>query len=75
MDIQYITDAHGTRTAVLIPIEEWEAIKEKAELTDENSYDIPDWHIKRVMETSAKYKGTTEGCLTMEEVFENLDKK
>ena len=30
MPIQYITDSRGKKVAVIVPLEEWEALQEKA---------------------------------------------
>lgn len=51
MNLQYIHDNKGNATAVIIPIEEWQSLKEKYEgLQEEESgnFDIPDWHKKNI---------------------------
>jgi len=38
MNIQYLTDVHGQRTAVLIPIEEWNTLQERIAFHDKDDF-------------------------------------
>lgn len=49
MHLQYISDSFGKKTAVIIPIEEWDAMKNKYKEVDSeeaNSISIPEWQIE-----------------------------
>jgi len=53
MNLQYVFDKNGETTGVIIPIIEWDALKEKyAELNQEDQKfnDIPEWHKKIIDE-------------------------
>jgi hypothetical protein len=53
MNLQYVFDKNGVTTSVIIPIIEWDALKEKyAELDEEDQkfIDIPEWHKKIINE-------------------------
>lgn len=53
MNLQYVFDKNGETTGVIIPIFEWNALKEKyAELDQEDQKldDIPEWHKKIINE-------------------------
>jgi len=53
MNLQYVFDKNGVTTGVIIPIIEWDALKEKyAELDEEYQkfIDIPEWHKKIINE-------------------------
>jgi PHD/YefM family antitoxin component YafN of YafNO toxin-antitoxin module len=43
MSLQYISDTTGNRTAVVIPIEEWDQLKEKYPEMESLEEDIPAW--------------------------------
>ena len=45
MNIQYISDNQGNKTAVVIPIADWNKLTKKyIELENEVANDIPQWH-------------------------------
>lgn len=45
MNIQYISDNQGNKTAVVIPISDWNKLTKKyIELENEVANDIPQWH-------------------------------
>ena len=43
MSLQYISDTVGKKTAVIIPIEEWDELKEKYPGIESSENDIPQW--------------------------------
>ena len=50
MNLQYISDSKGNTTGVYIPINEWNALKEKYEGIENEAMDnIPDWHKEVVL--------------------------
>lgn len=46
-NLQYLSDASGIKTAVVIPIKEWEAIE------NEMNYSVPEWQ-KEIVRERAK---------------------
>lgn len=47
MDIQYITDKKGNKSAVLLPIKEWEKIQKDLKVLDELKKEATTVHSKR----------------------------
>ena len=54
MHVQYISDSTGQTTGVFIPIEEWNALKEKFKGIEDLI--IPEWQIKEVRERLSSYQ-------------------
>jgi hypothetical protein len=50
MNLQYITDGNGQTTGVFIPINEWNALKEKFKGIEEQGVQIPEWQQQVVKE-------------------------
>ena len=45
MNIQYISDNLGNKTAVIIPISDWDLLTKQYKIKENiNSNDIPNWH-------------------------------
>jgi hypothetical protein len=45
MNLHYISDNLGNKTAVIIPISDWDLLTKQYKIKENfNSYDIPDWH-------------------------------
>ncbi|SFI37598.1 addiction module protein [Halpernia frigidisoli] len=52
MTLQYILDTKGNKTGVFIPIDEWESLTEKYNVSFEDEildFKIPEWH-KRILD-------------------------
>lgn len=56
MNLQYISDAHGQTTGVFIPIEEWNALKQKFKGIEHTEAEIPIWQMEEVRERLAEYQ-------------------
>jgi len=65
-NVQFITDEVGNKTAVVLPIKEWESIKLELE------YGIPEWHKEVVDERTNEL---SEPGKSWEEVKANLIRK
>lgn len=65
-NVQFITDQAGKKTAVVLPIKDWETIKLELE------YGIPEWH-KEVLE--ARINELSEPGKSWEDVKANLKRK
>lgn len=75
MNIQYISDKNGKTTGVFIPIDEWNNIKSKYNVVEENNYDVPEWHKDIVSERLEDYKATPDNVLNWDDVkdkFSNM---
>ncbi|MEA3444884.1 MAG: hypothetical protein U9R19_09200 [Bacteroidota bacterium] len=77
MNLQYIVDNQGVKKGVFIPMQDWEAIKEKIngleavekELMTKNLSDhIPDEHKVIVSKRIEKYKNSPESYLSEEKL-------
>jgi hypothetical protein len=55
MNLQYITDGNGQTTGVFIPINEWNALKEKFQGIEEHGVQIPEWQQQVVRERIELY--------------------
>lgn len=52
MNLQYISDRKGQKTAVIIPIKDWQQLTEKYKIEQEkpDDFEVPEWHKKIVLE-------------------------
>lgn len=55
MNLQYILDNQGNTTGVFIPIEQWDALKDKYQIEQENP-SIPQWQQDEVLKRLEAYK-------------------
>ncbi|GAB5466806.1 MAG: hypothetical protein Kapaf2KO_22420 [Candidatus Kapaibacteriales bacterium] len=74
MNVQYIYDENEVATGVVIPIEDWENIKARLDL-EEDDAEVPEWHLKILNERMEKYKSGSEKYYTLEDVDNLLNSK
>ena len=77
MNIQYLSDNLGNKTAVIIPINEWEIIIEKHKNLEEEIVlnTIPDWH-KQIIDSRLKsYKKNPENVTDFDAFCDDLEKE
>ena len=71
--LQYISDNSGQPTAVFIPIEEWNGIRNKYPDVEAIEGDLPQWQ-KEIIDKSLKEIADNPSCLRpIEELFKELD--
>jgi hypothetical protein len=77
MNIQYLSDNFGNKTAVVIPINEWEIITEKhKDLENEILLNtIPNWHKKIIDSRLKSYKENPENVTDFDAFCEELEKE
>ncbi len=70
MSIQYISDSKGKTAGVFIPISEWNKLKAKYKVIEDDHIEIPEWQKievrKRIQNTN------TEDYLSWEQVEKEL---
>lgn len=69
MPLQYIQDANGATTAVIVPIEEWNKITEKFSNVEE----LPDWQKKIIDHRLELYRKHPERAIPIEDFFAQMD--
>lgn len=75
MNLQYISDSKGNTTGVYIPINEWEALKDKYKgIENEIRDDIPQWHRETVLERLQQYNDNEKPALDFDKVMDEIDK-
>lgn len=75
MNLQYISDSKGNTTGVYIPINEWEALKDKYKgIENEIGDDIPQWHKDTVLERLQQYNNNEKPALDFDKVMDEIDK-
>ena len=79
MNLQYITDNNGTTQGVFIPISDWETLKVKYNVPEEERIDknvnfpIPEEHIQLVRERTEKYGNRPESYISWEELESKIN--
>ena len=68
--LQYLTDANGNPTAVLVPLDVWEAIQEEQERDDTTYLTSNPVMMARLREARASQEG-----INSDELFAKLDKE
>ncbi len=74
MSLQYISDDSGHTTAVIIPIEEWNIIRNEYPGIEGATNELPQWQ-KNLIDSRLKKIADNPDCLKpIEELFAELDK-
>jgi thymidine kinase len=75
MNLQYISDSKGNKTAVIIPINEWELItKIKSDLgKDSTNNEIPQWQKEVVTERIQAIKKNKNLLIDEEQFWQELE--
>lgn len=75
MNLQYISDSKGNKTAVIIPINEWELItKKKSDLgKDSANNEIPQWQKEVVTERIQAIKKNKNLLIDEEQFWQELE--
>ncbi|MEC5166179.1 hypothetical protein RCH18_001914 [Flavobacterium sp. PL11] len=60
MNVQYIFDNLGNKTAVVIAIEDWESIKKSCPSIEKVNEDLPQWQKDIVLERLHNPQGTMD---------------
>ena len=71
MHVQYISDSTGQTTGVFIPIEEWNALKEKFKGIED--LNIPEWQIKEVRERLSSYQKSPDQALDFDAAMDDIE--
>ncbi len=74
MNLQYLTDEEGEKTAVVVPIEEWHAMEEREEFFRAQGQ-VPGWQKEIVAERMKNFEKNPKNTISSEEVFTTLFKK
>lgn len=75
MNLQYISDNKGNTTGVFIPIQDWEALKNKYDhLREEENemFEVPEWHKDIVRQRLEDYKQNPGNVLDWDDVQDNF---
>jgi hypothetical protein len=75
MSLQYISDSTGKTTGVFIPINEWNALKEKYKGIELEEFDIPEWHKSMLEERKEEYRKNPDQALDMDSAMDDIEKE
>ncbi len=75
MSLQFITDSTGKTTGVYIPIKEWDKIKSKYKVIEQDEMEIPDWQIKEVKRRMKAHKKNPNEVLDFDQVMDEIEKE
>lgn len=70
MSLQYLQDNNGTTTAVVVPIEDWNRIKEKFSDLEE----LPQWQKELIDGRLAHLQKHPQSVISLENFLSELDK-
>jgi hypothetical protein len=73
MSLQYISDNSGHTTAVIIPIDEWNEIRNKYPGIETIEGDLPQWQKDLIDSRLEKIKKDPSSLRPVDELFEELD--
>ncbi len=73
MSLQFISDTTGKTTGVYIPIEEWNALKNKYKGLEEN-IEVPDWHQSIVEERVEDYQRNPDNTIDFDDAMNDIEK-
>ncbi len=77
MTLQYIQDKDGKTTGVIIPIKEWQSLKEKySELEEEeaNSTELASWQKKIIDERLSDYYSDPQHVSDFDKTLEDIER-
>lgn len=74
MNLQYISDSDGKTTGVYIPIEEWNALKNKYQGIELENVTIPDWHKEETRKRLQDYKANPDQALDFDQAMDDIEK-
>lgn len=74
MPLQYIADNSGRATAVIIPIEDWNGIRNKYPGVESIEGDLPQWQKDIIDSRLQMIKDHPERLRPIEELFEELNR-
>jgi len=74
MNLQFLSDSDGNTTAVFIPIEEWNALKEKYKGIEDDVVAIPSWQVEEVKDRLAEYRKNPDQSLDFDSAMADIEK-
>lgn len=74
MNLQFISDSTGQTTGVFIPINEWNALKDKFKGIEQEEMEIPAWHKDIVRDRLAEYKKNPEIALDFDSAMDDIER-
>ncbi|KVV14109.1 addiction module component CHP02574 family protein [Flavobacterium sp. TAB 87] len=74
MNVQYISDNLGNKTAVVVAIEDWESIKKSYPSIEKVNEDLPQWQ-KDILDTRLADLDNPDKFKSIEYLFDVLDEE
>ena len=78
MTLQYLLDEKGNKTGVFIPIDEWESLTEKYNVSFEDEiqdFEIPEWHKKILDERLEDYYKNPQNVQKFDDLLKSKREK
>jgi hypothetical protein len=78
MNLQYISDNLGNKTAVIIPISDWDLLTKQYKITvkeniNNDTNDIPDWHKKIIDKRLKEYLENPTDVIDFDEFCKEIE--
>lgn len=74
MSLQYISDIEGNKTAVVIPIDEWNELKTKYPEIDSEVDELPQWQ-KDILDSRKHLLNDPSQWMSMEDFLKELEEE
>lgn len=74
MNLQYITDSNGKTTGVIIPIDEWNDLKDRFSDLGREAADITGWHQEIVRKRMELYHRNPEQAIDFDAAMDRIEK-
>lgn len=74
MNLQYITDSNGKTTGVIIPIDEWNDLKDRFSDLRREAADITEWHKEIVRKRMELYQRDPEQAVDFGVAMDRIEK-
>ena len=75
MSLQYLSDTSGNRVAVVIPIDDWDGIRNKYPEIDALEGSLPQWQKDRIDKELLEIANNATCLRPIEDLFAELDKE
>lgn len=73
MSLQYIIDSDGQTTGVFIPIQQWNQLKDKYPLEQQDA-EVPKWHQEIVRQRMEDYQNHPAEAVDFEKAMDEIEK-
>lgn len=73
MNLQFISDSKGKTTGVFIPIKEWNVLKNKYKVLEEEELDIPSWQLDIAIARLEDYDKNPDQAMDFDTAMDEIE--